>query len=160
MTRRSVLGAAGIAVLAAGCDRASKPRHAARSTAPAQDDPDVRLAANVLAAVAAHRSAVEATIARFPGTRPGLTPVRTMHATHADALSGAVPKGAEVSVPAHPAPHVPASRAVALRHLRAGEAGLADVLVTAAVQAESGAFARLLASMSVAVDQRLAEWPS
>ena len=163
MTRRALLGATGAALglgaVATGCETTGRPAVAGRSATPVEVPPDVRSATDALGAVGLLRDQVTATTARFPGLRPSLDRVAAMHRAHYDALAGAVPKGA--AGPARPsAPPVPARRKAALRRLAAQELALHRQLVGLAQRAESGTFARMLASMAAAVDQRLAEWPS
>jgi hypothetical protein len=75
-------------------------------------------------------------------TAAGLTGLAALHAAHIDALDGTPPRdGRRRGV----------DPAVVRRHERQLQARLVD----AAMAAESGALARLLASMSAAVSQRL-----
>jgi hypothetical protein len=69
----------------------------------------------------------------------------------------AVPDRASAS--ASPAPYaVPRKREAALRALKIREQRLHTSLDRLALRAQSGDFARLLASMGAAIDQRLAGW--
>lgn len=150
-----------MAVLAAGCESTRTPQGAARSTPPVPDDPDIGLAAQAMSSIGRLQEAVTRMRATFPRLHGPLTGFIALHQAHVDALAGAVPKGARVEAPEGPGPYtVPARRAEAMRWLVARERGLANGLADDAFHAQSGAFARLLASMSAAVDQRLAEWPS
>ena len=105
------------------------------------------------------RAAATSTVSRHPGTRPGLVAVVRMHRAHEASLADAVPAQAKPS--ATPAPYtVPHGRDAALRRLAARERRLHETLDALALRAQSGDFARLLASMGTAVNQRLAGWPS
>ena len=65
------------------------------------------------------------------------------------------------STSAAPAPYaVPRNRDKAVKALEVHEQKLHDTLDGLALRAQSGQFARLLASMGAAVHQRLAEWPA
>ena len=159
-SRRTFLavGAAGIAAWGlAGCsgDTAPGPTPA---KAPARGvTPDVAVATAALEAIRATRTAVQATQARYPATRSQLMDLRQMHGAHEATLVNAVPDQARTS--ASPAPYaVPRKREAALRALKVKEKRLHDALGVLALRAQSGDFARLLASMGAAVDQRLAGW--
>ena len=54
---------------------------------------------------------------------------------------------------------MPRRREPALTRLTVTEQKLHDTLGALALKAQSGDFARLLASMGAAIDQRLAVWP-
>lgn len=102
----------------------------ARSPAPARaDDPDTALVDEVVGRI----TATAALSARVPD-------LVALHTAHLDALDAAPPVAGT------------ASRARLLR----SERQLQRFLVDAAVRAESGPLARLLASMSAAVSQQLA----
>ena len=138
LPRRSALAvglAAGVAgtVVLSGCEGSDlDPRQAL--TGPV--DPDVALVDDVLAdLVRAERIA----------TAGGRLEVAAMHRVHIEALDGEPPSGAP-------------RRAVADDVVRRREQQLQRQLVAASMAAESGALARLLASMSAAVSQRLATW--
>lgn len=121
--------------------------------------PDVAVATAALAEIRAVREAVVATLRRHPDTRPALGPLRALHRTHEATLVDAVPDHASPS--AEPAAYaVPRARAKALTKLAGHERRAHDALGNLAMRAESGQFARLLASMGAALHQRLAEWPS
>jgi len=160
-TRRTVLaGLVGGAVLTslAACSNEPHPG-TRRPDEPAGLAPDVAVATAALAEIRAARAAVAATIRRFPATRPDLGALVQLHTTHAATLADAVPPRASTS----PAPvryAVPHHRDKALTVLAAHEQHLHDSLDGLALRAQSGQFARLLASMGTAVHQRLAAWPS
>ena len=152
-------GRRGGASLVSGCsvDNADLRRQAPRPTAGLA--PDVAVATRALAEIRAVRAAVEPHHVPLPGARPDLAPLVQMHRAHEASLVDAVPDRARPS--AAPAPYVvPRKREVALRQLAAREQRLHDTLDGLALRAQSGDFARLLASMGAAVSQRLAVWPS
>lgn len=159
-SRRAVvagaLGGFGVAALG-GCSSEDPGTKAPPSSAGLA--PDVAIATSALAEIRAVRAAVSATIARFPASRATLAPVVRVHRAHEATLVDAVPDGA--STRAEPAHYVvPHKRAKALARLAAREQRLHDELDGLALRAQSGQFARLLASMGSAVHQRLAVWPS
>jgi hypothetical protein len=159
LSRRTVIAgvlgsAAGIAVTGCSDDgsTAGKP-----STSPAGMSPDVAVATTALAEIRAVREAVSATLARYPATRSVLGSLVTLHRTHEATLVDAVPDRASPS--AAPAPYaVPHQREKALTTLARREQRLHDALDALAMRAQSGQFARLLASMGAALHQRLFEW--
>jgi hypothetical protein len=119
-------------------------------TRPASVTPDVQTATEALAAVRVAHQAVLATGQKFPALRAGLARLDAMHAAHERSLVDAVPAQARAS--ATPAPYVVAGRRdVALARLQASEATLRAALQSLALRAQSGEFARLLASMAAAV---------
>lgn len=121
--------------------------------------PDVAVATTALAELRATRRAVTATARRFPGLRTDLGPVGSMHRAHEASLVDAVPPGADPSTPVTPYA-VPRRRPAAVSALADRERELHERLATLAGQAQSGEFARLLASMGAAVQQRLTTWPA
>ncbi len=160
LSRRSLIavGAAGVAGLVASACSASDPvPDDDTSQSPAGLAPDVAVATSALAEIRAVRTAVDKTVARFPESRPRLVPLGQMHQAHEKSLADAVPARAQPS--ATPAPYVvPRKRDVALSNLATREQRLHDTLGALAVRAQSGDFARLLASMGAAVSQQLAVW--
>lgn len=121
--------------------------------------PDVAVASRALAEIRAVRAAATRTITRHPGTRPRLVAVVHMHRAHEVSLADAVPT--QVEPWAAPAPYVvPRGRDAALKRLAARERRLHQTLDALALRAQSGDFARLLASMGAAVNQRLTVWQS
>ena len=153
VSRRSVIGV-GLAGLGAwgvaGCSGDSSSSTTAARARPASVTPDVQTATEALAAVRLAHEAVGATAQRFPALRVDLARLDAMHAAHERSLVDAVP--AEARRSAAPAPYaVPHRREVALAHLQLSEAKLRDTLQALALRAQSGEFARLLASMAAAV---------
>lgn len=161
-SRRSVLavGLGGAGALAlAGCADEAEPRPTGpqASAGPAGLAPDVGVATTALSEIEAVRVAVSATVRRFPAVRPQVGGLVALHQAHEATLVEAVPQRARPS--AGPAPYVvPRDRDKALAKLAARERRLHESLGGLALKAQSGQFARLLASMGAAVDQRLATW--
>lgn len=159
LSRRSVLGL-GIGAVAAGagvsaCSVANPVSPRRRASRPAGLSPDVTVATRALAAVEAAAAGVSATLARFPALRPELTALGTLHQAHARSLADAVPTRAPTT--ATPTPYaVPRRRTAAVAKLTTTETRLHASLDALALTAQSGEFARLLASMGAAVSQRLA----
>jgi hypothetical protein len=154
VSRRGVIGLGLVGLGAvAGCSNGSSPTHVEQAR-PTAVTPDVRTATVALAAVREALLAIDETGKRFPATRAPLSGLRAMHTAHERSLAGAVPR-AEATTRTAPQ-RVPGSRAAALAQLRASETRLHGTLQTLAVRAQSGDFARLLASMSAAVSTHLA----
>ena len=130
-----VLGTAGLAALT-GCG--ADPADPADPAAPAAsaDDPDGALVDEVIARI----TAAAARAASVPQ-------LAAMHAAHLEALD-AEPAASSTT---------PAPTAGELRRV---ERSLQRQLVDASMRAESGALARLLASMSAAVSQQLVSLPA
>lgn len=179
LSRRTAMGlaAAGV-VVATGCtpsgvDRRARPQPSrSAEPAPAQD-PDVALAATVLTGEQAMLDRVLATARRHPGVAPALAEVETMHRAHVRLLTDAVPDdarsrasasaSASASAPSaapSPAPSgsgsaaVPGRPGAALALLASEEQRLGRIGKRSAFAAESGAFARVLASMAAAAGQQ------
>lgn len=153
------LGLGGIAAVA-GCS-ADKP--VADADQPPKPSvalaPDVAVATKALAEIRAVRTAASSTLARFPASRARLAPLVRMHLAHEASLADAVPDRADTS--ATPTPYVvPRRSEAAFGRIAAREQRLHDSLSGLALEAESGDFARLLASMGSAVSQRLVGWPT
>lgn len=123
------LGAAGL-VAVAGCESDGTSEPDPPPTTP-EPDADQELVDRTVASITA--------VWRLTGDRPSLAAV---HLAHVEALGG------EIDV-------TPVRRAVDADALRRREDALQRELVRAAMTAESGALARLLASMSAAVSQQL-----
>lgn len=160
-SRRAVVvaglgGAAAVALAACSSD----PEPGSREPAPqAGLTPDVAVATRALAEIVAVREAVNGTLRRFPATRSTIGSLLALHHTHETTLVDAVPDRARPS--ATPAPYaVPLRREKALAALAVREQRLHDTLDGLALRAQSGQFARLLASMGASIHQRLATWPA
>lgn len=152
-TRRTALGGTLAALVAlSGCDlddldpRDDDPTAAATTGTPV--DADQTLVEEVISELARMMSVLAAAQARFPRLRPMTRQLRSLHAVHLDALAGDVAEPVLTGAPTTPA--------AAHRDIRVQEARLQRRLADWSVAAESGALARLLASMSAAVAQQLA----
>jgi len=160
--RTAVAGALGglAATALAGCDngddlappKASSPASTPppSSQAPEQT-PDEALVDEVLEGLTA-ALAVLAQARKAPLLRQPLASLTKAHREHVQVLEGELLEQA----PPGPSP----DPAAMLRLVRRGERDLQAALVDAAGRAESGALARLLASMSASVTQHLALLPS
>ncbi|CAI9419484.1 hypothetical protein [Nocardioides sp. T2.26MG-1] len=134
LSRRTTLALAAGVVALAGCDDGDGGPDSAPTGSPGSADPDVALVDGVLAELArAQRVASSA----------GDTDLVALHGAHIEALNGT------------PAP-TPARGRFGAADVQQRERRLQSHLVAAAVDAQSGALAALLASMSAAVSQRLA----
>ena len=158
-TRRSVLAAALAvpAASAAGCTL-SGPAPNKRSAREAPEvDPDVALLDEVSEAADELVALYEAVIDEHRSLRDDLRPLLTAHHAHVQALGQAAPDAADRrgdqagSSPS--APHVPRRSEQAVRRLQSTERRTSERLLEATREAESGGFARLLASMSASSAQ-------
>lgn len=156
--RTALVAAAGTALLGTACTPdpvGPRPPGASRSR-PAEPLPDVALAATVVADEQALLDRIDATLARHPQLERVLAEARAAHAAHVTLLEDAAPK------PPSPAPSpaggsatgVPADPGRAVRVIARREDELALVDKRSAFAAESGAFARLLASMAASAAQQ------
>lgn len=174
--RTATVGVAAVtAALASGCtprgiDR--RPRARSSATTAPRTDPDVALAAAVLTDEQDMLDRVLATLRRHPRLAPVLSGTRAVHQAHVDLLTDAVPDRARASSAASPsqgaspsvspsvapAPdppaRVPSRVPAALAALAREEDRLALLGRRSAFTAESGAFARVLASMAAAASQQ------
>jgi hypothetical protein len=166
LRRRTVVAGVGglaAAALLAGCDSgddiappgtadsdtASSPTGPASPTAAAQS-PDEALVDGVLAQLGS-ALAVLAQARKVRALRPPLTATLKAHRAHVAALGG------DIANPSPPGP-LPGA-AAALDLARRTEKQLHTALVDAAGRAESGALARLLASVAASTSQHLAALP-
>jgi hypothetical protein len=117
-------------------------------TTEAAPDPDEALVARTREDVAQTAALVAAAGQGRPALRRELAPYRRLHAAHLAALPGDVLEVAPV--------RVRGNAAAARRRVRRDEQALQGRLADAAVEADSGRLAALLASMSAAIGQRLA----
>jgi hypothetical protein len=149
-------GAAAVAL--AGCS--NDPERGSRAPeSQAGLAPDVAVATRALAEILAVREAVNGTLRRFPATRSTIGSLLALHHDHESTLVDAVPDRAQPST--KPAPYVvPHRQEKALAALAVREQRLHDTLDGLALRAQSGQFARLLASMGASIQQRLAAWPA
>ncbi len=155
--RRGLLGGAlGLLTLSA-CDvddlrppeDETLPTPSGSASATAEPDADTRLAEDAAYEIAAALVVVDSVRRAFPGLRERVQPLARMHRAHLEVLEP--PDDRSV-----PAPPRDGTRAEALGRVRAAEQTLQAALTTAAVEARSGALARLLASMSASVAQHTA----
>lgn len=131
-------------------------------------DPDVALAAAVLAAEQSLVDLVDATLEEHPRLAGVLASTRATHTAHIDLLADAAPDGPsasaapESSLGPSPAPgprsgpRVPPDPEQALRAVARHEDELSLADKRSAFAAESGSFARVLASMAAAAAQQSA----
>lgn len=146
--------------------RAGEPSAAPTTEAP-RADPDVALAASVRAAEQGLVDRIDAAVAAHPRLKRVLAATRDVHTAHVDLLAEAAPDGpvpsaspgaSDGSSPTpgdEPAP-VPGDPARALRALARHEDTLSLADKRSAFAAESGGFARVLASMAAAAAQQAA----
>jgi hypothetical protein len=162
-TRRSVLAAALAvpAATAAGCTL-SGPAPSRRSAREAPDvDPDVVLLEQVSETMSEVVALYEAVIDEHRSLRGDLRPLLAAHRTHVEALGQAAPneqgrpRSGQREGSSANAPHVPHRSAQAVRRLQSTERQTSERLLEATRRAESGGFARLLASMSASSAQAL-----
>ena len=169
LTRRAALAtlALGTGAALTGCtlgdDDQGKRRRRRREADEADErDPDIALAALALAGEQAGLEALTATTSRHPGLAARLRAAAEMHRAHVGLLAEAAPDDA----PPSPAPtdlsapeitgkpfRVPAKEPAALTRLAALEQQLSVSNKRHAFSAQSGAFARLLASMAASAAQ-------
>jgi hypothetical protein len=174
LSRRAVLALAGATVASGvsactpkGVDRRAKPQPSPSPTP--QEDPDVTLAATVLAGEQEILDRLTATVRRHPGLRTRLSPAEAAHRAHVRLLTDAVPDKVTPSTTASASPTstptasasltptagpvVPGHPGPALAVLAREEGRLSLLDKRSSFAAESGAFARVLASMAAAAAQ-------
>jgi hypothetical protein len=174
LSRRTAVGGAVALAALSGCtprgvDRRRKP--GARATHSPDVDPDVALAAAVLGDEQAALDRVLATVRRHPGLADVLSGAQSAHQAHVALLIKAVPRSARASASASPSdvsplvspsvpsataagPRVPSRSRPALLVLARQEDRLGLLGRRSAFAAQSGAFARVLASMAAAAAQQ------
>ena len=164
-SRRAALVAAAI-LAASGCAPDSRGDPSPPTVPAAADqesdqeseqDPDLVLLDEVRLAVGETLALVEATRSRHRTLGRMLRPLATAHRAHAAELTEAAPDSSQRTGVADA---VPADEARALSEVRLQEELLARRLRTAAMDAQSGAFARLLGSMGASSAQHLAALPA
>jgi hypothetical protein len=164
------LGTAACTPYSLGEDQRDAGRTPTPTPAPEpRTDPDVALAAQVLSAEQAVLDRVEQTLAAHPRLERLLGPVRDGHAAHVDLLAEAAPDEPDASASGSPSPgavlseadesaetsgRVPRDAARALRAVAEAEDELSRSNRTSAFTAQSGSFARVLASMAAAAAQQ------
>ena len=154
------LGGLAAALVAAGCDtgedlappstQPSTDPSASPTAATDERTPDEALVDAVLTHLGSALG-VLASARSFRTLRKPLAPLVRAHRAHVAALEGDLGTGDGIETPAN--------LRLALLAVEASELALQTSLVDAAVRAESGALARLLASMSASVAQHLAALP-
>lgn len=160
VSRRALMaaGAGAAGLVLGGCTLDNPVSGDASPRSPGRLAPDVAVATRALDEIRAVRAATSSTLSRFPAARGPLGALLAMHHAHEVSLADAVPVRARGK--AAPARFVVArKRDVALRNLARREQRLHETLDALALRAQSGDFARLLASMGAAVGQQLARWP-
>lgn len=154
-TRRGALAGTLIALTATGCEAitrddaspAGPASPSGRSTVEdAGSDPDEALVEGIRTDLTTASVLVTSALRERPGLAGELAGFGTLHTRHLRALEGPRPRGR--------AP-VRGDAAAVRKTVRASEARLQASLATAAVAAESGPLAALLASMSAAIAQQL-----
>jgi hypothetical protein len=158
-------GSVAATVLAGGCDHGddlgsppgtsspspkspSSPLSASSSDAAARTPDEALVDGTIEQLTAAYAVLVSAR--RFRALRRPLAPLVLARRRHVEVLDGHL---------AHGVAPTPADPAAALQAVRRSERQLQGALVDAAGRAESGALAKLLASMSASVSQHLATLP-
>lgn len=165
--RRTALGAlVALGAVTAGCTRQPEQQAPSAPVRKPEEDPDVTLVSGVLTAEQGVLDLVESAIQRHRDLRPLLTPIRDAHQAHIQLLAAAVPKtgkaspspspSASASAAPSPAVTAPSRPARALAAVVRAEDNLCLVDKRSAFAAQSGAFARILASMAASAAQQSA----
>ena len=166
-TRRTAMAAGlslGVAGVTAGCTSggagdgpSATPGGRAAASSEPPVDADTDLVEGVVERVGRVAALVEGALAGYPALRERQGALRRLHRAHLEELDAARDAPGDVGGPAGGVDvAVPTTPTDALRLVRRQETGLQRFLTDAAVAAESGALAALLASMSAAVAQQLA----
>jgi hypothetical protein len=154
--RRAVVTGLAATVLAAGCDTGDEiappeqrggPSAASEPEEAPEQTPDQVLVDEVVAELLGAIDLLSESRKKAPALRPSLTPILRAHRQHVRVL--------QVEGEYRTSTSIPADAAAALRAVRRSERRLHVTLVDAAGRAESGALARLLASISASVTQHL-----
>ena len=158
-TRRALLGTVGAGWLlaASGCDlTTSDTSSGAEDVVTSDTDVDETLLASVRATTRATAELVSTTLDQHPALAGSLLALSELHTIHLEAIAG------EAEAPPLPdtaddvAPVPPDAPDAALRLVTDHEELLLAALTQGAHEAESGRFARLLASMAAGLTQQLA----
>ncbi|MCW2845547.1 MAG: hypothetical protein JWN22_3463 [Nocardioides sp.] len=153
-TRRTTLGGALLGLGAVtGCDLDPPGKGPTGAGPSVGGDPDTALVEKVLAELTRLTGLVSVVAAKYPRLAPTMADLRALHVAHRTSL-GDEP-GREVAFGG-----VLTGADEALTLVRSRERRAQNQLADWAVSAESGALARLLASMSAGVAQRLVLLPS
>ena len=154
------LGGIAATVLTAGCDTGDdlgtsdatgSPSPSSSVAEAPEQTPDEALVDDVLAGLGTAVAVLQAA-RRFKQLRPTVAPLLRAHRSHAEVLEGDLADQAPAQRPA--------DLAAATEAVRSSETQLQASLVDAAGRAESGALAKLLASMSASTTQHLATLPT
>jgi hypothetical protein len=147
-SRRTALGGtlAGL-VAVTGCDDNPGPAPTPGTATTPSDDGDVALVDELVELIAETAGLVSSARQADRDLRPTLRPLAEMHTAHQEALDA---DGVDAAVITGP---------TGLANVRRAESTLQRQLTDAAVRAESGALAGLLASMAAAIAQHLAVLP-
>lgn len=153
--------AVGAGSLWAGCttDRERAPGGGREAGRHAEQDPDIAVAAEVLVAEQSVLDALTAVVDRHPDLAPMLSPLTEAHRAHTTLLAEAAPDRPPTASPgptatSSPTPFtVPTRPQSALRRLATLERDLSTTDKRHAFAAQSGAFARLLASIAASAAQ-------
>lgn len=171
LTRRAALvSVAALGLVGCTPERGLDRRRREEEPAPVKPrvDPDVAVAAEVLAAETAVLALVRATAERHPALAGRLDPVAATHEAHTALLDDAVPERATAAPSptasgsaspdgsGDPETTVPRNRRLALRQVAAAERDLATRIKQQAFKAQSGAFARVLGSVAASAAQHAA----
>ena len=158
--RGAVFGGAGLVLTGCDLDPRADPTPSPAPTSGAPADPsveaDLALLTEARSIVLSALATVTGLRGAIPVLRPVLGPLRRLHATHLGVLEKAGPSSSEDAADSLT---VVGDASEALAGLRRDELRLQRRLADLAVAAASGAFARMLASMSAAVAAHLAALP-
>ena len=171
LSRRAALAvlAAAVGGVVAGCTpERQQPRARRQEPVEPQVDPDVAVAAEALADQRAMVELIEATQRRHRGLGDLLAPALATHQAHVAMLKDAAPDDVPVSPSGSPSaptspsasgspqpgPHVPGDQSRALARVVRAEQELRTSTKRLAFKSESGAFARVLGSMTAAAAQQ------
>jgi hypothetical protein len=160
-SRRTLLAAAvTVPAVTAGCTLSGPTPRRTSDRRSTEVDPDVALLEDVAARTDAMVALYEAVLGRHRSLRPDLRPFLDHHRRHARALGDAAPRGSEGArgrrrgrADGDGSVQAPRGRGAALRRLVGAERTASAELLEATRRAESGPFARLLASMSASSAQ-------
>lgn len=162
LSRRTTIGVAGAtlgAALLSACDLGGVSGGSldVPGRSDPQPDPDRVLVERVVADVQTRLAAVVDARQRFQVLRGPLSDLEQMHRAHLAALAAdlAASSAPSTPTPTTAAPRRPVAARRADARVRAAETTHQDGLVSAAVDARSGALARLLASAAASVGQHL-----
>lgn len=162
LSRRGVLAVAAVGV-AGGCDldprgaEPTVPTPTAGAPSEVGEDTDLLLLDQARAATERALATVLVVRDHHPRLRDSMRPLAVLHRAHATALDEAGRQGADDPVPVPIAGGDPTE---ALAAVRREEARLQRRLAAWSVQAGSGGFAQLLASMSAGVAAHLVDLPA